>query len=308
MSKITLKDLPGLAEQLNMNRELVESFLFACKLKNLTAKSMQGYGERIAYLMRWATTEGKDLDQLTKHDLQKYITHLINNVSVATINGRIAVFKVFFRHLKAEGFIEVDPMSGISKLKQPKLIKDVLTPEDMGKVLSQLDRKTFHGCRDFTMILLTFDAMLRLNELLSIRVDQLDLNSGLIKVFGKGRKERHVAFSPMTAKALHTYVTRFRRRINGDLLFCSLDGDRIQYRRAHRIFSNPAVRAGVKLHPHLARHSGATQFARSGGSLAVLQKALGHSTLAVTERYVHLGDRDIVDAYERHSPAASIRV
>ena len=308
MSKITLNDLPALAEELSMNGELVESFLFACKLKNLTAKSMQGYGERIAYLMKWANSQGKDLDALTKHDLQKYITELIDKVAVATINGRIAVFKVFFRHLKDELFIEVDPMSAIKKLKQPRLIKDVLTPDQISKVLGQLDRKNFHGCRDFCMILLTFDAMLRLSELLQIKVEELDLHTGLLKVYGKGRKERYVAFSPTTSKAIHTYLTRFRKRIPGKLLFCSLEGIGIKYRRAHRIFSNPAERAGTKLHPHLARHSGATQFARSGGSLAVLQRALGHSTLAVTERYIHMGDKDILDAYERHSPAANIRV
>ncbi|MDD4052764.1 MAG: phage integrase N-terminal SAM-like domain-containing protein [candidate division Zixibacteria bacterium] len=183
MSKITLKDLPALAEELSMNGELVESFLFACKLKNLTAKSMQGYGERIAYLMRWAATQGKDLDALTKRDLQEYITMLIDRVSVATINGRIAVYKVFFKHLKDEGFLTVDPMAEIRKMKQPKLIKAVLTPDDMGKVLNQLDRKTFNGSRDFCMLLLAFDAMVRCNKLLSIRLDELDLQSGLLKVF-----------------------------------------------------------------------------------------------------------------------------
>lgn len=66
--------------------------------------------------------------------------------------------------------------------------------------------------------------------------------------------------------------------------------------------------AGINLLSHLARHSGATQFAKSGGSLAVLQRALGHSMLAVTERHLHMGDKDILDAYEKHSPAASIRI
>ena len=158
------------------------------------------------------------------------------------------------------------------------------------------------------MILLTYDAMLRLNELLTIRGDQIDLSSGLIKVYGKGRKERNVGFGPIVAKALHTYLLRFRKDIPGDRLFCYRDGNPISYRRAHRIFSNPAKKVGIKLHPHLARHSGATQFARSGGSLAILQRNLGHSTLAVTERYIHMGDEDILNAYERYSPAAGIRM
>ena len=101
---------------------------------------------------------------------------------MATVNGRIAVYKVFYRHLKDEAFIDADPMKGIRKMKQPRLIKNVLTPEDVSLVLDQLDKKTFHGCHDRCMILLTFDAMLRLNELLTIKVDQIDLQSGLLKV------------------------------------------------------------------------------------------------------------------------------
>jgi site-specific recombinase XerD len=308
MPQITLKDLPVLADKLNMGRELLESFLFACKLKNLTAKTLQGYGERIAYLMKWAHLQGKDLGTLTKQDIQRYVTSLIDEVCAVTVNGRIIVYKVFYRHLKDEGFITIDPMTEIRKMKQPRLIKDVLSPDDIGRVLAQLDRKTFNGSRDFCMILLTFDAMLRLAELLAIRTDALDLTTGIIKVYGKGRKERYVAFSPQTAKTLHTFLTRFRKGMPGHLLFCQRDGSPLKYRRVHRIFNNPAEKIGLHLHPHLARHSGATQFARSGGSLAVLQRALGHSTLAVTERYVHMGDEDVLREYVKHSPAANVRI
>ena len=111
MSNVTLKDLPGLAKSLKLNPATVESFLLACKLKNLTTKSLQGYGERIFYLMRWGAQQGRALDQLTKPDLQRYLMDMVEHSSVVTVNGSIAVFKVFYKHMKAEGFIDADPVS-----------------------------------------------------------------------------------------------------------------------------------------------------------------------------------------------------
>jgi len=310
MATPTLKTLPLYAEQIGMetSKPLLESFFFACRLKNCAPKTMAVYGERLSYLMRFAKARLKSLGELTETDLKAYVAQILDEVCVVTVNGRIQVYKVFYRHLHTEGFIDADPMTAIRKLKQPTIIKDVITPEQLERVLAQINRKYFCGMRNFALILLTFDAMLRVGEALSIRVIDLDLQSGLIKVYGKGRKERFVAFSPATAKILHAYIARFRVKIPGDLLFCTREGNRIAYRQTHRIFSRPAMKIGLRLHPHLARHSGATQFARSGGSLAVLQRALGHSTLAVTERYIHLGDQDIRDAYLKYAPAANIRV
>ncbi len=286
----------------------IESFYFRCRLLGCTPKTQSVYAERLGYLLKYAESVGKKLENLAKHDLQGYIDIQIDKVSPVTINGRIQVFRVFYRHLLKEDFIRANPMAGIDKVKQPQTVKRVVTPEQISLILDQISKRTFLGSRDRALILLTFDSMLRLSEALSLKTEQLDLRSGLIQVMGKGRKERYVAFSSATAQLLHTYINRFRSKVHGELLFCTRQGGMIGHRYAQRIFSNPARKIGLHLHPHLARHSGATQFARSGGSLAVLQRALGHSTLAVTERYIHMGDKDILDAYEQHSPAANIRV
>ena len=199
-------------------------------------------------------------------------------------------------------------MEDIKKVKQPHTIKRVVTPAEVGLILEKIDKRTFLGSRDRALILLTFDAMLRLSEVLSIKTEELDLRSGVIHVNGKGRKERFVAFSPATAQLLHTYTTRFRSRVPGDLLFCTRQGKPIGHRYAQRIFSNPALKAGLHLNPHLARHSGATAFVRAGGPLPVLQRALGRSTLRVTERYIHTDDSDLHKAYEQFSPANGIQL
>lgn len=178
----------------------------------------------------------------------------------------------------------------------------------MSLVLSKLNRKTFHGAIDYCMILLTFDGMLRLNEMLSIKMEDLNLQTKLVKVHGKGRKDRHSPFSDRTAKSIHTYLTRYRKKLPGDFLFPMINGKKIAYGRAHRIFAIPGKKAGFHVYPHLVRHSAATWFAKSGGNISILQKVLGHSSLQVTQRYIHLSNDDLSKAYERFSPAAALAI
>ncbi len=302
----SFKELFRLADELNMESELLESFSFACRIKNLTPATLKCYSERLAYLVRYAASVGKKTEDLSVRDIQAYIMGIIDTVSAATVNGRIRVFKVFYKHLKAEGFVECDPMEGIKLIRAEQKIKPVLSPDEMARVLSCLDRRHFHGSRDYCMILLTYDSMLRLGELLGAKLGDIDLNAKLLKVFGKGRKERYVPFSDRTAKAIHTYLIRHRKQIPGELLFPMQGGGKLAVRRAHRIFANPGRKAGLYLHPHLIRHSSASQFIRLGGSPSVLQKILGHSSLLVTQRYVHLSTEDMNQAYEKFSPGATL--
>lgn len=307
--RITLRTIAQFADSLGLhNRDLLDSFYFRCKLLNCTPKTHSVYGERIAYLLQWAVNQRRDLTTLTKHDIESYLAGLIDHLSAVTVNGRITVYRVLFGHLKREGFIATNPMEGIVKLKEPKQAKAVITADDLVRVLNTFDRKTYFGIRNFCMLLLAFDAMLRVTELLSIRTKDVDLQGGLILVHGKGRKERYAAFSPATAKSLHTYITRFRQEIPGELLFATRDGRRMLYHQAYRVFKRAAKKVGVQLHPHLARHSGASAFVIAGGSLAIVQRQLGHSSLAVTQRYIHIGDKDVVEAYKRYSPAANIKL
>ena len=273
-----------------------------------TKKTQSVYAERLGYLLKYAESVEKKLEQLTKLDLQRYVDTLIDNVSPVTINGRIQAYRVFYRHLLKEGFIEANPMIGIEKVKQPYIVKKVITPEELNRVLDQIDKRTFLGCRDRAFIILIFDSMLRLSEALSITTDQIDLKSGVIHIVGKGRKERYVAFSSITAQMLHTYMTRFRTKVPGSLLFCTRKGKPIGHRYAERIVSNPAKKIDMHLHPHLLRHSGATAFVRAGGPLSILQRALGHSTLRITESYIHVDDTDLKSVYEQFSPAGNMRM
>ncbi|MBK7092372.1 MAG: tyrosine-type recombinase/integrase [bacterium] len=113
-------------------------------------------------------------------------------------------------------------------------------------------------------------------------------------------KERHVPFSDKTAKTIHTFLIRHRKTIQGRFCFPPETARRLIIEGPKNL-QNAGKRAGIYLHPHLVRHSSASQFIRMGGSPAVLQKVLGHSSLAITQRYVHLSNDDMHEAYERSS-------
>lgn len=119
MSKITFKDLPALAESLNMDSELLESFYFSCRVKNLTNATMRCYAERISYLMKYAASIKKGLEEVTARDLQNYVMSIIGEVSAATVNGRIVVYKVFYKHLFEEGLLDENPTVKLKKIKAP---------------------------------------------------------------------------------------------------------------------------------------------------------------------------------------------
>jgi len=308
MAQVTFQRLIDEVADDGYDAECIERFQFACSVKNLTTKTVMGYAERILYLHRYATKLNKELTELGTRDIQQYILSLLGEVSPETVNGRIRVYKVFYACLTEEKLLENNPMLPIKAVRTERKIKPVVTPEQVGTILSQYDRRTFHGSRDYCMLLLTFDAMLRLSELLSIRLKDIDLKSRLVKVYGKGRKERYSPFSELTARRIRTYINRHRHNITGDFLFPMGNGQRVSDRRAYTIFSRQAKRLGIRLYPHLMRHSGASQFIRNGGSVNVLQRILGHSSLAITEKYVHLSTKDIVHGFNQCSPLSNVPI
>ena len=107
----------------------------------------------------------------------------MKKVSPETVNGRIRVYKVFYKLLASEKLIESDPMQSINTVRTEKKVKPIVSPEQIGQILKQFDRRTFYGARDYCLILLTYDAMLRLSELLSIRLKDIDLKGRLVKVY-----------------------------------------------------------------------------------------------------------------------------
>ena len=290
-------------------KKYLDAFRFDCQLRNLTNKTLDCYYERLGYLFKYLENRQIPFVEVDRRLIQDFILLTKDSVSDETINGRIRVYRRFFNFLIEDGLWEgSNPMKGIQLLKTVKRVKPVIEIEDIQKILSSIPVKPFENARNRVMVLLFWDGMLRLNEVRNLKLSDVDLEGRLIKVFGKGRKERMVPLGVKTLKAIQQFLIKWRSKYSGENLICMRNGQAIKERHYHKIIQQLGEKSGLKLHPHLLRHSAATWYIRQGGNPVILQKILGHSSLSVTQKYLHLSNEDAVNSYNDFSPSNGLRL
>lgn len=311
-----LKHVQGIyqiVDNLNMRQSntktYIDAFLFGCQVNNLTDNSINNYAERLGYFLKYIDNVQINIEDVTREIIQKYILSMHGRLADASINGRIQALQRFFNYLTEEGFwTKPNPMHKIKKIRMEKKIKDILGPEEIVKVARTVNRQTFLGYRNLLMLLLFWDTMIRRNELITLEIENVDLRDGIIKVYGKGRKEREVAMGTKMTKKLHFYLNQWRKDLPGSLVFCTQQGTKLNKDNTRQIIWRMGQKVSINISPHKIRHSAATWFIRNGGSPAILQRILGHSSPVITDKYTHLNVIDITRSYRQLSPANSITV
>lgn len=242
---------------------------------------------------------------------QKWETHphiRCKGVPIAAISVQNYVrgLRGFFSWLHREGYTEENILGRLSPPKAPQKLVDVLTEEEVARILSCLDVDTASGSRDMAMAITFLDSGLRLSELVGIRLVDAHFDLGYLKVVGKGAKERIVPIGHVAQKALQRYVFHFRPEPlyeDQDYLFLSLEGKQMSGNAVQLIFSRLARRSGVKrLHVHLCRHTFATNYLINGGDVFSLQQILGHTSLEMVRRYVTLASAQVRVQHRKFSP------
>jgi integrase/recombinase XerD len=215
-----------------------------------------------------------------------------------------------FRFWTREGLLARDPMSLVERPRRERVLIRPMSPEQAAKLLEQPDVRTLQGLRDRAMMMLMLDSGLRVSEALSLEADRIDwLNCGL-SVMGKGRKERSVPFSARTCQAMLEYARRRGQgRVEAAQFFlgpCGRRLDRSNVRKTVSGYGRKAGIEGVRVSPHTLRHTFAVMYVRNGGDSFSLQEILGHSTLEMTRRYVHLASRDVAEQHKKFSPMEAL--
>lgn len=241
------------------------------------------------YFQSYLQEKGLTLADVNRAIIHGYIMSIRDQVSAETVNGRLRVFKVFWNFLISEDiWNSQSPMNGVRLLKTVKKAKPVISSDDLQRIIKNINRKTFEGMRNSVMLMLFCTAMLRSNELRTLKVADVDFQGKRVKVMGKGRKERIVPVGARTLKLIHQYLIRFRNSIPNEHLICMRSGDMMGERLIHKTVQRLGAANDIKLYPHLLRHSGATWYAKQiGSNLEVLRQILGHSSLLVTQNYLH---------------------
>lgn len=229
-----------------------------------------------------------------------------------SVNGYMRALRSLWTWLEKEGFIAENPFKHIKIPKATKKVIPTFSAEQLKRLFSTVDTSSAIGFRNYTLMLLLLDTGLRCSEVIGLRLGDIDWDTRLLKVTGKGAKERFVPFGGRVSRYLYRYVTLHRPQPAlpmCDKVFLTRTGHPLTKDRVEAIverYGKKAGIAGVRVSPHTFRHTMAVSFLRNGGDVFSLQQILGHSTLDVVRNYVNLALSDVASVHQRSSPADNL--
>jgi integrase/recombinase XerD len=275
---------------------------------DLSDATRECYLERVRFL---SDISSGSVDRLTEDDLRRYLVDLRRErrLSIATINGRLRVFKVFFSWCQKRGYRADHPAVAIKPFAGENLPTEVMERQDILRLIRSFPTDDFYGCRNRAIVMVLYDSMIRVGELLRLQVDDIYWKGKrMVLRETKSHRPRLVPFSDRTRRQLAIWVYRIRQHTPGECLFCQKDGAPISYHGLMSLLKRKQRLLDIKLWPHLFRHSGATHYLEDPeASLATLSEILGHSDPRFTyQRYIHLTGEAVSRHHERFSPVNSL--
>lgn len=299
-----------------INIYLSENYIHYLSIeKGLANNSIEAYLRDISRFFMFINDELKmdvsQIESISKEHLLKYFKQInIEGLSKRTQARYIASLKSYFRFLIREAVIKKDPTDIIDTPKKDKKLPDYLSIDEIERLLQSIDVTTTLGYRDRTMLEITYGAGLRVSELLSLKTEDINLELGFIRCYGKGNKERIIPIGEIALDFLNIYLANIRPKIQKNIktkeLFLNSRGKSMSRQGFFKILLNYGNKAGIKKHlsPHTLRHSFATHLLENGADLRSVQEMLGHSDISTTEIYTHLSMKQIKKVYDKTHPRA----
>lgn len=259
----------------------------------------------------------RDPDGVSRDDVTAFISTLrARGLAASSVERKVAALKGFHKFLVREGVTSNHPTARIPLPKSPELLPDVISMDDAERLLAQPFPDGPVGLRDRALLEVLYGCGIRASEATALDTGGFDSDAGLLRVFGKGSKERLVPVGQMASLALDAYLKvgrphlRSRRSVRGDdaALFLNTRGGRLSRKSVFTIVRTYGSRVGLEgLHPHTLRHSFATHLLEGGADLRALQEILGHADIATTQVYTHVDQRHIREEYLSTHPRARVR-
>jgi integrase/recombinase XerC len=243
--------------------------------------------------------------------IRAYLGELFDKFRRTTIGRKLSALKSFFKYLELRGFSSMNPAAEIATPKQEKHIPTYLPIDDMFALLKKPDKQKEMGLRDLSILELLYSSGLRVSELTHLNSENMDLNARLVRVTGKGGKERVLPVGRKAIDAIRVYLehTAKRRKKSGysqdhGPLFLNYRGGRLSSRSVHRLVKRYARECGIaiEISPHSIRHTFATHLLDSGADLRSIQELLGHVNLSTTQKYTHVSIDKLMEVYDKSHP------
>jgi integrase/recombinase XerC len=245
-------------------------------------------------------------------NIREYLSYLYRQkVKKVTVNRKVSSLRAFYKYVLRTGKIKNNPAEMIQTLKTEKYMPTFLSVDEMFELLKERDESSVLSLRNRAILEIFYSSGLRLSELAGLDLIDLDFNQKLVKVRGKGRKERIVPVGGPALKAVQEYLEKIgeiRKDTNGDILkkplFLNARGERITTRSIARIVNEITSKSGIgrKISPHALRHSFATHLLNAGADLRSIQELLGHESLSTTQKYTAVNINRMMEIYDKTHP------
>jgi integrase/recombinase XerD len=289
------------------NAPLIDRFVDALWLEDgLAANSLAAYRRDLTQLDAWLG--GRDLLAAGEADLRQYFAATFAASRASTANRRLATLRRFYRWALREGAIAADPTLKLEGAKAPARFPRALTEAQVEELLAAPDPATDLGLRDRAMLELLYATGLRVSELVKLKLLQVSSADGLVRVTGKGEKERIVPVGEEARLWLERYSSRARPALlkgrTADALFVTSRGGPMSRQMFWKLVRRYAARADIRapLSPHVLRHAFATHLLNHGADLRVVQMLLGHADISTTQIYTHVARERLAALHQRHHP------
>jgi len=290
-------------------RDLLREYLAYIQVeKGLASNSLESYRRDLLRLVAWADKQGKPVEQLTRADLRGWIAALSREgLAPSSISRAVSAARGLYRFLMLDGHIKTHPAEDLSTPQKSAPLPRFLTEDEMERLLREPDIETAEGLRDRAMLELMYATGLRVSELVSLKLADLDLDGGTITCHGKGSKERRVPIGKSATHWLERYIGARARAGRGNVprLFLNSAGGPLTRQTTWSTIKRYAERLSLAgISPHTLRHSFATHLLQRGADSRSVQALLGHSDISTTQIYTHITDRHMRQTYDRFHPRA----
>jgi integrase/recombinase XerC len=286
--------------------EYIDKFIRYLEVeKGVSAHTVRAYRKDLNEFSGYVKTQPEKVDIF---DVRGFIAAQVSGgLNKSTVSRRLSSIRSFFKFLYREGYIKVNPAKLVSNPKVPKLLPRYLSVDDMFSLIEKPEGIGFIPARDRAILEFLYSSGLRVSELSGLNTDDLNIRESLIKIRGKGRKERIVPVGSKAVEAVKSYlVERMLLKSRDKALFLNRRRTRLTDRSVRRIVVKyaRALAMNGKIGPHTLRHSFASHLLQGGADLRVIQELLGHSSLSTTQKYTHLDIRHLMDVYDKAHPFA----
>lgn len=293
----------------SLKEQILEFTVYLETERNVSPHTLSAYRSDLAQMLSFVVRDkgeaasALDVDHLT---LRKYLAQLSGGTKKSSIGRKLAAIRSFFRFLLRRGTIIKNPAELISTPKKEQRLPFHLDIDQTTSLMEGTDTEQKYALRDHAILELLYSSGLRVSELTGLNMSEIDLSGGMVRVMGKGGKERIVPVGSRAIEAIQAYLDQREHVASKEALFLNTRGERINRRSVARIVDAHVLKIAAfkRISPHTLRHTFATHMLEGGADLRAIQELLGHASLSTTQKYTHVSIDRLMEVYDKAHPKA----